>query len=162
MPVKIRPMQAGDKPMVMDILRHTTEFKRHEVAVAEDVIDSYLHNPKNSGYFVLVAEENPAIDGYICYGPTPCTEGTWDIYWEAVKRGKRGMGIGSALTRAAEAAVRKARGRLILIETSSTPAYEDTRLFYRSRGYKNISRIPDFYAPGDDKIIMQKRLRENK
>jgi ribosomal protein S18 acetylase RimI-like enzyme len=162
MPVKVRPMRADDEPQIMDILRHTPEFKRHEVAVAEEVIDSYLHDPRNSGYFVLVAEGNPGIDGYICYGPTPCTEGTWDIYWEAVKRGKRGTGIGAALIRAAEAAVRKARGRLIVIETSSTPAYGNTRLFYRSRGYEEIARIPDFYAPGDAKIIVQKRLRENK
>jgi ribosomal protein S18 acetylase RimI-like enzyme len=162
MPAKIRPMQADDKPLVMDILRHTPEFKRHEVAVAEEVIDAYLRDPKGSGYFVLVAGEGPAIDGFICYGPTPCTTGTWDIYWEAVSRQRRGRGIGAALTRAAEAAVRKGRGRLILIETSATPAYENTRLFYRGRGYEEIARIPDFYAPGDAKITVQKRLRENK
>jgi ribosomal protein S18 acetylase RimI-like enzyme len=162
MPVKIRPMTADDKPLVMDILRHTPEFKRHEVAVAEEVIDTYLRDSKKSGYHIIVAEGNPEIDGYICYGPTPCTEGTWDIYWEAVKRGKRGGGIGTALIKTAETAVRKERGRLLIVETSSTPAYENTRLFYTSRGYRIISRIPDFYAPGDDKIIMHKRLRENK
>ena len=162
MPVKIRPMTADDKPEVMNILRHTPEFKRHEVVVAEEVIDSYLRDMKSSGYFIFVAEGNPGIDGYICYGPTPCTEATWDIYWEAVKRGKRGSGIGTLLTKAAETAVRKARGRLIIIETSSTPVYDNTRRFHQSRGYETIGRIPDFYAPGDDKIIMQKRPRENK
>jgi hypothetical protein len=61
--------------------------------------------------------------------------------------------------KAAEQEIRKAKGRLALIETSSTPAYEKTRRFHLGLGYKVIARIPDFYSPGDDKIILQKRLR---
>jgi ribosomal protein S18 acetylase RimI-like enzyme len=152
-------MNDADRPALINILKHTPEFKTYEVTVAVEVIDSYLRDPKGSGYFVLIAEGNPGIDGYICYGPTPCTEGTWDIYWEAVKRDRRGTGIGSTLTKAAEAAIRKARGRLIVIETSSTPAYENTRRFHLGHGYEVIARIPDFYASGDDKIIMRKRLK---
>jgi len=161
MPTEIRPMQTDDKPQVMDILRRTPEFQPHEVTVAEEVINSYLQDPTGSGYHILVAEGNSGINGYICYGPTPCTEGTWDFYWEAVKKEKRGMGIGSALSRAAEAAVLEAQGRLIIIETSSTPLYENTRRFHLGQGYEIISCIPDFYAPGDDKITMQKRLHKN-
>jgi ribosomal protein S18 acetylase RimI-like enzyme len=152
-------MNAADKPALMHILRHTPEFKPYEVTVAEEVIDSYLHDPKGSGYYVSVAEGNPGVAGYVCYGPTPCTEGTWDIYWIAVNREGRGQGIGGALTRTAEAAIKKARGRMIVIETSSTPIYEKTRRFYLRRGYEVAGRIPDFYAPGDDRIILQKRLK---
>ncbi len=151
-------MNAADKPALMYILRHTPEFKTYEVTVAEEVIDSYLREPQESGYNILVAEGNPGPTGYVCYGPTPCTDGTWDIYWEAVTRDQRGEGIGTALTKAAEAAIRKARGRLIIIETSSTPIYEKTRRFYLGRGYEIVGRVPDFYAPGDDKLILQKHL----
>jgi len=151
-------MNAADKPALIHILKHTREFKSYEVTVAEEVIDSYLRDPKGSGYNVLVAEGNPGIAGYVCYGPTPCTDGTWDIYWIAVDRAVREQGIGAALTRNAEAAVQKARGRMIIIETSSTPIYDKTRRFYLGRGYEVVGRIPDFYAPGDDKLILQKRL----
>ncbi len=143
----------------MEILRDTPEFKPSEVVVAEEVIDSYLDDPVNSGYSVLVAGDGPAIVGYICYGPTPLTDGTWDLYWEAVEREKRGQGIGSALMKAAEGEIREAKGRLALIETSSMPAYEQTRRFHLGQGYEIIARIPDFYSPGDDKLILQKRLR---
>jgi ribosomal protein S18 acetylase RimI-like enzyme len=142
----------------MQILRSTPEFKSYEVAVAEEVIDCYLSDPRGSGYTVMVAGDGAGIAGYICYGPTPCTDGTWDIYWEAVGGEKRGRGIGTALTEAAEAAIRKARGRMIIIETSSTPLYENTRRFYLKQGYEIVGRIPDFYAPGDDRLILQKRL----
>jgi predicted N-acetyltransferase YhbS len=143
----------------MKILQDTPEFKQSEIVIAEEVIDSYLKNPVNSGYYTLVAEDDSEIVGYICYGPTPMTDGTWDLYWEAVAWERRGQGIGSALMKAAEEEIRKAKGRLALIETSSTPAYEKTRRFHLNQGYEIIARIPDFYSTGDDKVILQKRLK---
>jgi predicted N-acetyltransferase YhbS len=152
-------MSHEDKPLITKILRATPEFKPFEVAVAEELIDCYLDDPSGSGYHVLVAEVDSIVTGYICYGPTPLTKGTWDIYWMAVAQERQGQGIGSALTKAAEKEITRAKGRLAIIETSSTPAYEKTRHFHLRQGYKVICRIPDFYAPGDDKLILQKRLR---
>jgi ribosomal protein S18 acetylase RimI-like enzyme len=150
-------MVAGDKPALMRILRDTPEFKPLEVEVAEEVIDSYLDDPR-SGYFILIAEDAGEIAGYICYGETPCTVGTWDIYWVAVDRGKRSKGIGRLLSEKAEAEIKQAGGRLAIIETSSTPLYENTRNFYLGRGYETVARIPDFYMPGDDKLVLRKKL----
>jgi len=143
----------------MKILRRTPEFKPAEVVVAEEVIDSYLHDPGDAGYHALVAELNSAIAGYICYGSTPLTESTWDIYWMAVAPEKQGQGIGGALLVHAEERIREAQGRLAIIETSSQPEYEKTRRFHLSHGYQTIGRIPDFYTSGDDKLILQKYLR---
>ena len=143
----------------MKILRITPEFKLSEIVIAEEVIDDCLKDPVNSGYYILVAEDGSGVVGYISYGPTPLTEGTWDLYWEAVAQEKRGQGIGSALMQAAEKEIRKAKGRLALIETSSTPMYENTRRFHLGLGYEIIARIPDFYSPGDDKLILQKQLK---
>jgi ribosomal protein S18 acetylase RimI-like enzyme len=143
----------------MKILRSTPEFKPSEVVVAEEVINSYLRDPRGSGYYALVAELDSAIAGYICYGPTPLTEGTWDIYWIAVSAEKQERGIGGVLMAHAEGKIREAQGRLAIIETSSKPEYEKTRRFHLSHGYEVIGRISDFYAPGDDKLILQKRLR---
>ena len=159
MKTKIRKMQKEDKTALMKILQNTPEFKAFEVEVAEEVIDSYLRYGKRSGYYVLVAEDDSIVAGYICYGPTPLTDGTWDLYWQAVTREKQGEGLGTALMKAAEKEIREVKGRMTIIETSSTPAYEKTRRFHISHGYKLICRIPDFYAPSDDKLILQKRLR---
>jgi ribosomal protein S18 acetylase RimI-like enzyme len=152
-------MSGEDRPRITKILRHTPEFKPSEVAVAEELIESYLDDPSGSGYHVLVAEVDSTVQGYICYGPTPLTEATWDVYWMAVAREKQGQGIGSALMKSAEKEIMKGQGRLSIFETSSTPAYEKTRNFHLSQGYEIVARIPDFYAPGDDKLILQKRLR---
>lgn len=157
--INLRPMVRDDKPAIMQILRETPEFLPEEVPVAEEVCDAYLADPSASGYHVFVAEVSSGVAGYICYGPTPLTTGTWDIYWIAVSPDKKGRGIGGAMMAHAESSIREASGRLILIETSAKPSYESTRAFHRARGFEPVCCIPDFYAPGDDKIIMQKRLR---
>ena len=154
----IRPMTPKDKPAIMQILQATPEFTTGEVVVAEELIDSYLDDPISSGYLTFVAEVNSRVVGYICIGPTPLTEGTWDIYWIAVSREEQIRGIGTALLTYAENKIRESRGRLAFIETSSRTEYDRTRSFYHSRGYELVCQMADFYAPGDDKLILLKRL----
>jgi ribosomal protein S18 acetylase RimI-like enzyme len=158
MALNIRPMTVLDKPAVMQILRDTAQFKPDEVVIAEEVLDSYLGDPLASGYHVLVAEIDSSVAGYICYGPTPMTEGTWDMYWAAVAPTHQRKGIGRALVALAESRIRESKGRLAVIETSSKPEYESTRRFHCSQGYELVCRIADFYAPGDDKLVFLKRL----
>ena len=155
----IRPMTGDDKTAIMQILRATPEFNPAEVVVAEEVLDSYLHNPSGSGYHVLVAEVGSSVVGYVCYGSTPLTEGTWDIYWLAIAPREQRRGVGMALLKSAEDEIKAALGRLAIIETSSKPEYAGTRSFHISQGYQPVCQIADFYALGDDKVIFQKRLR---
>jgi ribosomal protein S18 acetylase RimI-like enzyme len=142
----------------MAILHSTPEFLPREVVVAEELIDSFLTSSQESGYHILVAETDGKVMGYICYGETPLTEGTWDIYWIAVDRTLQGKGIGGALMRETENKIRELKGRLAIIETSSKPDYNKTRRFHSSQGYSEIAVIPDFYTVGDGKVIMIKRL----
>ena len=158
--MNIRPMTHKDKSAVMRILQKTPEFTPAEVVLADEVIDSYLFNPAESGYFILIAETESGVGGYVCYGPTPITEGTWDLYWIAVDHNTQGQGIGRKLMEAAEEKIKQAKGRLVLVETSSKPGYEKTNLFYQRIGYKETARIIDFYAIGDDQVIYEKRFKQ--
>jgi ribosomal protein S18 acetylase RimI-like enzyme len=157
--MNIRPMNKQDKAALRKILKNTPEFTPPEVTLAEEVVSDYLHDPENSGYYTLVAEIDAAIGGFVCYGPTPITEGTWDIYWIAVDHNIQGKGIGRSLMSAAEDNIKRAGGRLVLVETSSKPGYEKTNLFYQGIGYKEAARIVDFYMIGDDQVIYEKRFR---
>ena len=157
--MNIRRMTSKDKSVLRQILQNTPEFTAAEVVLAMQVISDYLSNPDGSGYFILVAEIDSVVVGYVCYGPTPITEGTWDIYWIAVDQIIQGRGVGTQLMEAGEAKIKEAKGRLILIETSSKPGYEKTNRFYQRLYYKESCRIRDFYAVGDDQIIYEKRLR---
>ncbi|MEY4186129.1 MAG: hypothetical protein RIT02_1163, partial [Planctomycetota bacterium] len=49
-------------------------------------------------------------------------------------------------------------GRLLLIETSDQGSFERTRQFYRSHGYVEAARIPDYFADGDGKVSFVRRM----
>ncbi len=153
-------MQAQDKPRVLEIIRGTGMFTPAEVEVAEELIDIYLERPgqKDYGIVVIESEGNETV-GYMTWGPTPLTEGAYDIYWMAVSPGEQGRGRGTALVRWLEEEIKRRDGRMILIETSSQPRYAATRRFYVNLDYKEVARVPDFYKPGDDRVIYAKVLR---
>lgn len=155
---EVRAMARQDKAAVMDILQHTSEFKPMEVAVAEELIDAYLEEGMASEYYTYVGVVDGRVMGYICYGPTPITEGTYDVYWMTVSLQAQRQGVGRALLSAAEADIRARRGRIILIETSGKASYFKAQNFYASMGYDLVSRIPEFYEPGDDKLTYYKRI----
>jgi ribosomal protein S18 acetylase RimI-like enzyme len=155
----IRPLNRTDRPAVLALIEATGFFRPDEIAVAEELIDVYLDKPDQKDYAIVVAEnEAGAVAGYLTYGPTPLTLGTFDLYWMAVDPSSQGRGIGKALVLWLEDVVRRERGRLIVIETSSTKKYEPTRRFYLGLNYSEVARIPDFYGPGDDRIIFTKRM----
>ncbi|MDZ7291363.1 MAG: GNAT family N-acetyltransferase [candidate division KSB1 bacterium] len=142
-----------------------------EVQCALELIDVYLNVVNQKDYFVLCAvnaSDEPI--GYVCYGPTPLTVGTYDLYWIAVDPAWQGRGVGSLLMEYVEQAVSRPqntlvgatasvhRARLLIIETSSLPRYESARRMYQRHQYREVARIQDFYAEGDDRVIYAKRL----
>jgi len=153
----VRPMTDGDRERVFDIIRSTGMFTPDEIQVANELVDITLDQPGQRDYAVVVVEdENGQVVGYLTYGPTPLTDGTYDLYWMAVSPEAQGRGLGKELVRWLEKQVAEAGGRLILIETSSQPKYEKTRKFYLGLGYEEASRIPDFYRTGDSRITYVK------
>ena len=108
-------------------------------------------------YEALGAELGGSLAGWICWGHTPCTVGTWDLYWMAVEPAQQGSGVGSALLAEMESRL-QGRARLIVVETAGRPEYLPTRRFYEARRYAEVARIADFYDRGDDLVVYAKRL----
>ncbi|HEU4640969.1 MAG TPA: GNAT family N-acetyltransferase [Gemmatimonadaceae bacterium] len=99
--------------------------------------------------------------GYACYGPTPATDRTFDLYWIAVDPDAHGTGIGTLLLSEVERRLQGQHARMLVVETSSRSDYAQTRGFYGRRGYTERARVRDFYAPGDDRIILTKRFQDS-
>jgi ribosomal protein S18 acetylase RimI-like enzyme len=153
----VRPLTRADRPRVLDIIGATGMFTPDETAVALELVDIYLDQPKQRDYRLVVVEDAAGrVAGYLSYGPTPLTEGTYDLYWMAVASDAQGRGFGRELVGWLEKQVGGSGGRLILIETSSQPKYEQTRKFYLGLGYEEASRIPEFYKAGDSRITYVK------
>lgn len=144
----LRPLARSDRSAIESILRATGVFNDAEIAVALELVDA----PSEVGYRFLVAECDGRVAGYACFGATPMTDGVFDLYWIAVDPELHGKGIGRRLMDATRDAVREEDGRMIVIETASKPSYDATRAFYLAYGCREVARIPDFYARGDDKV----------
>jgi D-alanine-D-alanine ligase len=164
--LRLRDLTTTDQDRVLEITRATSVFREEELGIAAEVCRDAVASPGLPGaageerpYYALGAEVDGELAGWICWGRTPCTEGTWDLYWLAVHPAAHGGGIGTALVEEME---RRLRGTasLITIDTSGRPDYAPTRGFYEARGYQPVARVPDFYAPGDDQVIFTKRLTQ--
>jgi D-alanine-D-alanine ligase len=152
--VTYRPMQPADLADLVRITADTGYFRPDEVAVAEEVLTAAA--AETGDYQVCVAVSAAQLVGYVCFGPTPLTNATWDMYWLAVDPAHQRRGIGRQLMLLGEERIRRQKGRLIVLETSSQDLYEATRRFHRSLGYQEQGRVPDFYDVGDDQVIFTK------
>jgi len=154
--IDIRWCRPEDRQIVLSFLSDTGFFRPDEIDIAREVLDSALAEGPNGHYQSFVADVAGETVGWICYGPTPCTMGTYDIYWIGVSPAWQGKGIGRVLTAFAEQAIRDRGGRLFVVETSGRESYTPTRRFYEALGYEVAASIPDFYGPGDPRVIFIK------
>lgn len=159
--MRIRPVRNDDLPRLRSLLETIENFTPDEVSCALELVEAACAAApgEHPDYRVLVADPGGAeLAGYVCYGPTPMTAATWDLYWIASSPGFRGKGAGSLLLLALEEAVRAKGGAQVRIETSSEGEYAATRAFYERHRYPETSRLRDFYKPGDDLVTLYKRL----
>lgn len=86
------------------------------------------------------------------------TEGTWNMKALGVHPDHQRTGAGRSIVATAETWMQNAGHRVMVIETSSDPAQSAARAFYPSTGYTLVGTIPEFWGPGDDKLIYSKTL----
>ena len=166
MEIRLGKLRPNDRERIAELLVSTQVFSREEVGVALELFDLGVADEEHRGaddanvpdYEFFGAFDGERVLGYACAGPTPATEGTFDLYWLAVDPAAQGKGVGRALVREVEHDLRARGARLLLVETSSRPDYENTRTFYARCGYTEAARIRDFYAPADDRIMLTTRL----
>jgi ribosomal protein S18 acetylase RimI-like enzyme len=157
--MKIRSLVEKDRARLLSMLIKTRAFTSAEIDVAMELVDIVLKDPSQKDYQIhcIVDDQDQAI-GYICYGSTPMTQGTFDLYWIAVDPDFQKKGAGSKLLEFLEEWVRVEGGRLILADTSTIPHYEKTQKFYLKNGFREVAKVPDYYHPGNDRITFCKRL----
>ena len=94
------------------LTRATGLFHEDEVATAVELLDESLAGDED--YRFLGAYDAATLVGWACWGPTPGTRGTHDLYWIAVDPERQGQGVGSQLL----GAVEQDAGCVNLIEVS--------------------------------------------
>lgn len=152
--IRIGPLQSSNRAHIEKIVRATGVFSETEIAVAMELFDA------GGDYEFVGAFEADDLIGYACFGLTPATDRTYDLYWIAVHPNAQRSGAGTALMTEIERQLEQRRARLVVVETSSREDYASTRRFYDKLGYEESARLRDFYAPGDDRVVLSKRLTD--
>lgn len=156
--IEIRSAAPADRDAIVGVITSDTTFKPDEAAIAIELVDASFAGDVD--YRVRVAEDGAGgpVVGYLCYGPTPMTAATYDLYWIVVDARVRGRGIARALIEGMEDELRAAGGGHIRVETSETEGYGAARTLYERTGYPEVARMRDFYGPGDALIVYYKIL----
>jgi ribosomal protein S18 acetylase RimI-like enzyme len=154
----LRPVGRAQRAQLEALTRATGLFRETEVATAVELLDEAANGDPD--YRFVGAYDGDALVGYACWGPTPGTEGTCDLYWIVVDPARQGPGVGTALLAEVERRLRADGCRLIVVETSSRADYVATRAFYEGRGYTRAAVVPGYYTPGDDLVIYLKDPRD--
>jgi ribosomal protein S18 acetylase RimI-like enzyme len=140
--IAIRAVRSGDLEGILGLARRTGVFTSEEVAVVKELVEAELNDPQQREYRSLLAEADGHVVGFVCYGPAPMTEGTYDLYWIFVHPSYQ----------------RHAIGRLLTVDTSSTEPYSAARRFYQRRGFGQVAEVRDYYRVGDSRLTYVKLL----
>jgi GNAT superfamily N-acetyltransferase len=135
-------------------------FRPEEVSCALELLAAVLDPPEGNTYEArIVVDEGDQPLAYACFGHTPMTDATYDLYWLITAAERRGHGLGGSLLTGVERELATRGARTIRVETSSLEGQGGAHRFYLKAGYQEVGRIRDFYRPGDDLLTLTKRLR---
>jgi len=156
--VEIGATRADEVEQIVSVTRAAQVFDAEEIAAVQELVDDYVAKGDASTYRFLSYRLDGRIVGYTCYGKRSLTDSTFDLYWICSAPSAQRKGVGYALLQQTEQEIRAIGGRLLVVETSSSPEYESARRFYDSHGYRREAVIQDFYAEGDGLVLYSKRL----
>lgn len=152
--ISVRTTVPAEAPAILRLSAAEPLFSREDREVVEELLDDYFVDDDDPAeYTFLSARRDGRLVGFACYGPTPLTRGTYDLYWICVDRRLRRQGVGRTLIQAVVRRLRRAGARLLKLDTSGRNDFAETRLFYERAGFLPSARVPDFYARGDDLVI---------
>jgi ribosomal protein S18 acetylase RimI-like enzyme len=152
-------LQDGDRARIAELLGALDAFTDDERAVALELCDLGLADPEGDDYRFLLAFAAPdRLAGYLCWGRTPMTESTYDLYWLGTSPEFARRGVARGLLAGLEAAIARAGGGLVRVETGSREGHGAAVSFYDALGFARAVTVADLYGEGDDLILFIKRV----
>ena len=123
----------------------------------DDMIFDYFNNPNTTDIWFTKVEGGIPISIAYC-APEKLTDGTYNLYAIGVKKDIQGKGTGKEMMDYLEQLLKEKGARILIVDTSGTPAMELTRTFYHKCNYTQEAVIRDFWEEGDDKVVFWKKL----
>lgn len=152
--MEIRLIQEDDLEYLKTIIESTKLFPSE---LLDEMVSDFFTNDKTQDIWLTKIIDNIPI-GIVYCAPERMTEGTFNLFLIAVHSDFQKKGIGKELILFIEQLVKQKNGRILIVETSSLPEFEATRIFYKNNNYNHEATIREFYKQGEDKIVFWKKL----
>jgi len=167
--MKIREMKEKDLDAVLDVIALNDE---DDAEAAEAYLEEFfeaLEEQREEGdvdeddeivdrHFVAVNDDGKILGvGGVMEDPEE-GDGIWWLGWFYIHPQQQHQGLGEKLLERSLAWVREEDGRKLYVDVSSLDEYENARAFYHKHGFVEEGRLQDFYAEGEDMIIMGRRV----
>jgi ribosomal protein S18 acetylase RimI-like enzyme len=150
----LRRIMREDGPAVVELVVAAGMFTRAEAGL----LDEALVPAEGTTCLVEDADDGRGLASVVLYRPEEAADRVFDLTMIAVRPDLQGEGRGSALMRHVEQNLREQDQRMLLIRTSGTARYDQTRAFYKGLGYSEHARVPDYWTDGDDLVLFTTRL----
>ncbi|MEM1350073.1 MAG: GNAT family N-acetyltransferase, partial [Myxococcota bacterium] len=157
-PEPVRLMGPEDLEEVLRFIRlhDTDDYKAAKIAF-EHV--GFSQPVERDAHFVLIEPDERRPVGVIGYSIDDLeAHGTYWLGWTYVNPFFRGRGYGSKLMVYVKEVLRELAARKLFLSTSGLEKYAAAVSFYERHGFTQEGRLVDFYADGDDKILMGCRI----
>jgi ribosomal protein S18 acetylase RimI-like enzyme len=156
----IRPLTSRDDDRVVAAIVSSTLFEPGDGEMLASLLAEHHVGRGAEGQRWLVDVEDGEIIGTVMYRPVEAADRTWDLTLIAVRAERQGGGVGRRLMAHVEHELREEDQRTLVVQPSGLDRFTATRGFYRRLGYTERGRVPDYWADGDDMVLLSKVLRE--
>jgi hypothetical protein len=96
----------------------------------------------------LVIARDGTVAALALFGPVAGATDAWHLHMLLTAAGIASKDVGGTLVDAALAEVRANHGRFLLAELPADPVIGSSLTLLRSKGFRQVGRIPDFYREG--------------
>jgi ribosomal protein S18 acetylase RimI-like enzyme len=159
--LQVRTASVGDAEVIRRLAIDNRMFTTDDMDGFDETLAGFFDGSLDGHHWVVAVTDDDLIAGAAYYAPEPFADRLWNLYFLAVAPSGHRGGVGSALIRYVEQALRDlgdGAARVLIVETSSLDAYTHARSFYAKAGFDEEARIRDFYGPGDNKVVFWKAL----
>jgi GNAT superfamily N-acetyltransferase len=157
--MKIRPMTEDDLKAVLGIIgQHDDDDADAAEAYFERFFKEEEEGRGADRHFVALSDEGAVVGVGGAEEDPEEGDRIWWLGWFYVHPGWQRQGVGEALLARSLDWARSKGGRKIYVDVSALPLYDAARSFYVKHGFVEEGRLRDFYAVGEDCVIMGRTL----
>ena len=146
----------GDPAAIRALAETLTSLSAERRAIPAQLAETTLDG--TSTYRWLLAEAGKELVGFACYDRAELSTTSFELYWIAVLPRLQKQGLGRELIGRVARLARAKHGLQLFAETSSRDTHAAARAFYERLGFTEVARLADFYAPGDDRLVLRLAL----